>query len=1196
MRTTITSLEARYNQGNTDAVFHLSPQDPLPTVPFTSSSTGEGVGELSVYADNTPSASSASSHSPEPELYHAHRQNHNSSKLPAFRFADLQKQQALSLPSLPNHHRQLQFPPFPSNYPADISNLVAPQTGGSGAFDMASGLEEPNPNSQQQDQQQPVSVDLLECPSRSMPVAVGQGTSAIGGPGAHDSASSHTRSSPNSSHSTSDILGDGSPKNTYNDPPSDPRENNTKSIRTTTATTKVGRPSPPRAATSTTHHHQPPPTSHPDHLPHPSTNPRPPTGDLSDLDDRTELPPPPRASPRSQALTSEASSTRPTGAAAAATSAADSTFAAVTTRPASFPDSPVGGAAPSAPRPHAAHKSLDGDSARATIGSRHQYRRTTGTSGSHRIEALQATQLSVSEHKTKEWAQGQRELILPKSLQHHQSLTTDERRQPVRSRPPLSFRAPGTSAPTASVRVAPIRSFRSSGSRRSASFEMISPSIHAGDSSGDDYSNADYHQRDRTLRALEGQPDDDTSQRSPPASARRNISMDGDDTTGDVFMKIAREEGARRRTDRGFSTRASVDDGNPAISRITQATHRRPLSVAVPSSHQPTSPSRVTRRLSDQQETAHARSRPADDDTASEIVVRGLPYRGMLREKAASSHPAEETRVSRVSTTSYRSSPITPRSLAQQEVTTETSSYARRRTSITDSGGGYRSSAYKQNHLPYGHPRIYNSSPLATRTTELHRQDLHHDGGHGLEGTESTASTAAPSTVWDELDDLKSRIHRLELTGKLPSTSSAAIHKVLDERPPTATNTTVSTSPKRVSGHAATAYGDASSTTSSQRDSQQQPVLQSAVHRSKLLLSHEVSKALETAASDATALVAMMGTAGQPGPISSGASAIGVGSTLTDRQLRRRAEAICRSLTELALALTEEASAPSQTRAVIVQANSSTPLRDGPTTPTLTKNFPGLAATHQRRNSVTNESSAPGQNSVPSPRALSKLEERRNSLLNASALPATRLVNTTGPSAVAAAATETPSGVTRKSSLFIGRTRRAATEEPEEGRRSTMLLRTRRAGTEEPEDGRKTSLLRERRNTNEGDEEEHRMRAPSRAGTELASPRAVSHNYLSPSSTMEGSPLASSALPRRRVGSTMLNSSRLATPSALGGRRYLERSTADRDTNNVTDKLPEDRGQRQSSLLTRTASLLRRPNRESHLTSTSAAAQAGGYR
>ncbi|KAJ0292443.1 hypothetical protein CBS470a_002748 [Colletotrichum nupharicola] len=65
---------------------------------------------------------------------------------------------------------------------------------------------------------------------------------------------------------------------------------------------------------------------------------------------------------------------------------------------------------------------------------------------------------------------------------------------------------------------------------------------------------------------------------------------------------------------------------------------------------------------------------------------------------------------------------------------------------------------------------------------------------NGVEGTEltTTASTTEPSTVWDELDDLKSRIHRLEMTGKLPKISGAVMSRTSDERPPTATNTVYS--------------------------------------------------------------------------------------------------------------------------------------------------------------------------------------------------------------------------------------------------------------------------------------------------------------------------------------------------------------------------------------------------------------------
>ncbi|CRK22686.1 hypothetical protein BN1708_003619, partial [Verticillium longisporum] len=163
-------------------------------------------------------------------------------------------------------------------------------------------------------------------------------------------------------------------------------------------------------------------------------------------------------------------------------------------------------------------------------------------------------------------------------------------------------------------------------------------------------------------------------------------------------------------------------------------------------------------------------------------------------------------------------------------------------------------------------------------------------------------------------------------------------------------------------------------------------------------------------------------------------------------------------------------------------------------------------------------------------------------------------------------------------------------------------LRTRRAGTEEPEEGRKTSLLRERRGTNEHDDDEPRFRAPSRAQTEVAQNRAASHHFQTQPPTLDPSS-NNSALPRRRIGSSALNPSRLAspsTPSALGGRRYFERSTPDRDGNSVADKLAEERGQRhlslgQNSLLNRTASFLRRPNRES-MANASTSAQTGGYR
>ncbi|KAJ0286454.1 hypothetical protein CBS470a_005840 [Colletotrichum nupharicola] len=743
---------------------------------------------------------------------------------------------------------------------------------------------------------------------------------------------------------------------------------------------------------------------------------------------------------------------------------------------------------------------------------------------------------------------------------------------------------------------------------------------------GDEF--ADSNQRDRTLRALEGRIDDDFRRMTPPHSASQ---ADADDTTGDVFMKIARQEPTRR----GSGDVAPAEESS-AIARVTRFSHRRPLSAAVPLSYHPTSPPQISRRLSDQQETSKKRARQqSEDESAAEPMARALAYRpGLTRDRPSSVHPAEDLGRSKTfhsATRSTVSAANTPRSFTFQGVDTPESSpyspsqYARRRPSLTDSNAGYaaRSSAYRQSNLSFGQARTYNSSPLVpkmeTPRTETHQQEA----ANGVEGTESTAtaSTTAPSTVWDELDDLKSRIHRLELTGKLPKTSGAAMSRASDERPPTATNTTMSTSPKRTSG-SNHPKSDAISITSSQREAHQ-PILLSAVNKSKPFLSDEVARALETAATEALALANMMGTAGQPGPISSGASTIGVGTNLTDRQLRRKADSICRSLTELVLALSEESA-----REKTLQLTVSTPKETTtPSTPTIDKPFTGgtgssaaSGATAQQRPTVPEQQTLPKPSAViTSPRALSKYEERRNTMLNTSALQSPRFALPPGtiPS--------TPGEKTahRKSSLFIGRARRGASEEPEDGRRSSLLLRTRRAGTEEPEDsralvrqeprqesGRQTSLLRTRRGTigeNHDDDESPRFRAPSRANTELQTPgRSVSHTYHPNTAANEVSSPASSALPRRRFGASAITS-RLVAPStpSLATRRYLER-TPEREVPSSAEK-PEERAQptipqprhfslSHTSLLNRASSINRRTNRDSTITNTSTAAQAGSYR
>lgn len=161
--------------------------------------------------------------------------------------------------------------------------------------------------------------------------------------------------------------------------------------------------------------------------------------------------------------------------------------------------------------------------------------------------------------------------------------------------------------------------------------------------------------------------------------------------------------------------------------------------------------------------------------------------------------------------------------------------------------------------------------------------------------TESTASTNAPSTVWDELDDLKSRIRKLELTGKLPPSSAAAMSTA--ERPRTATTaaTTMSSSPKhnKVASQLQSHIEGVPLTV--------HPLLHEALGNAKAVVSHDVFQKLQATAQDALQLAAMTSIDGQ--------TARNGAPNVAERQIRRRTESMCRSLTELAIALASETKA-----------------------------------------------------------------------------------------------------------------------------------------------------------------------------------------------------------------------------------------------------------------------------------------------
>ncbi|KAL5687344.1 hypothetical protein EMGR_001820 [Emarellia grisea] len=235
------------------------------------------------------------------------------------------------------------------------------------------------------------------------------------------------------------------------------------------------------------------------------------------------------------------------------------------------------------------------------------------------------------------------------------------------------------------------------------------------------------------------------------------------------------------------------------------------------------------------------------------------------------------------------------------------------------------------------------------------------------DGTESTLSTTAPSTVWDELEDLKSRIKKLELTGKLPPSSQAAISTASGERPRTATTTvtTVSSSPNY--NHKISPSG--AETEASTATNPVHPLLQSALLKARDVLNNEVYKSLEAAVTDALALSSLLGTNKAP----SGGVSVVNGYSSSDRQSRRKADSVCRSLTELCLALSDEQLSKQQM-----------PASDDDTITQLHTSSNEESSTLNRslRRSMTLEPGIPGRQKSTT-HVTSRLEARRQSLATA---------------------------------------------------------------------------------------------------------------------------------------------------------------------------------------------------------------------
>jgi hypothetical protein len=169
------------------------------------------------------------------------------------------------------------------------------------------------------------------------------------------------------------------------------------------------------------------------------------------------------------------------------------------------------------------------------------------------------------------------------------------------------------------------------------------------------------------------------------------------------------------------------------------------------------------------------------------------------------------------------------------------------------------------------------------------------------DGTESHGSTGPAVSVWDELDELKTRIRRIEMGGKIPATSGAIISQATAERPRTANTsaTTVSSSPNQ---QRKSNLSPPESTVDAHTSNRTHPLLREALAKARQYTSPTVYRILDATVSEALTLAEMTGSAGPQGTLHSASSILG-GANVSDRQVRRKADNMCRSLTELCIAL-----------------------------------------------------------------------------------------------------------------------------------------------------------------------------------------------------------------------------------------------------------------------------------------------------
>lgn len=327
--------------------------------------------------------------------------------------------------------------------------------------------------------------------------------------------------------------------------------------------------------------------------------------------------------------------------------------------------------------------------------------------------------------------------------------------------------------------------------------------------------------------------------------------------------------------------------------------------------------------------------------------------------------------------------------------------YGRRRPSITED---HISPPHRALHSAYRPSKLNNayadldSSPNADTPPEHGRKRA-----LSRADAESVGSGHAPSAMYDELEDLKSRIRRIEILGKSPSAAGVGVQSSTsgsNERPRTATTTvtTISSSPKhnklnRKSATSPPTTNDiAEHEAEGSASSNLHPLLHEALVRCKIVLKPGLYRIVDAAATEALEMASLTSSAGPQGTIFTAASIIN-GATVSDRQIRRKADNMCRTLTELCIALCENQGVSAGTRST-TEPNSPAVIQSIETRPGSKHGTPQADVTardespasetlpyqgYAGRSASLEPESVALQRSSPS-RALSRIEARRTSL------------------------------------------------------------------------------------------------------------------------------------------------------------------------------------------------------------------------